>query len=90
MEKRDMILLIEVEDELSRMDKVLEKLAGLGHASGDFVKLDNVYHVIRHNSHSYYLTESEDIEELFFSILTDKNKSVDLRAEILLNGTVRI
>ena len=34
--KKDMALLIEVEDELHNMDKALEQLAGHGHASGDF------------------------------------------------------
>lgn len=42
MERTDMALLIEVEDELHNMDKALEQLAGHGHASGEFVKLDNV------------------------------------------------
>lgn len=41
MEKRDMALLIEVEDELHNMDQVLEQLAGHGHASGEFIKLDS-------------------------------------------------
>ena len=34
MEKKDMALLIEVEDTLADMDEVLEQLAGHGHASG--------------------------------------------------------
>ena len=51
MEKSDLILLIEAEDELHRMDKVLEQLTGQGHADGEFVKLDNVYNVIHNNSH---------------------------------------
>ena len=54
MEKRDMALLIEVEDELDNMDKALEQLAGHGHASGDFIKLDNVFDVIQNNSHACF------------------------------------
>ena len=46
LERKDMALLIEVEDELHNMDKALEQLAGHGHASGDFIKLDNVFDVI--------------------------------------------
>ena len=38
MDQRDMELLIEVEDELDKMDQALEQLAGHGHASGEFIK----------------------------------------------------
>lgn len=82
--KEDMKLLIEVEDELSRMDKVLEQLAGLGHASGVFIKLDNVYDVILHNSHPYY-SNSEETELELFKILINQEKTPAERAEILLN-----
>ena len=41
-----MALLIEVEDTLADIDEVLEQLAGHGHASGEFIKLDNVFDVI--------------------------------------------
>ena len=41
-------------DTLHDMDKALEQLAGHGHASGDFIKLDNVFDVIHRNSHPYY------------------------------------
>ena len=60
MEKRDMALLIEVEDELHNMDQALEQLAGHGHASGEFIKLDNVFDVIHRNSHEYYTVESDE------------------------------
>ena len=56
MNQRDMALLIEVEDELDKMDQALEQLAGHGHASGNFVKLDNVYDVIQHNAHPSYMS----------------------------------
>ena len=46
MDQKDMVRLIETEDEIDRMDKVFEQLAGHGHASGDFIKLGNVYDVI--------------------------------------------
>lgn len=35
MEKKDMALLMEVEDTLDDMDEALEQLTGHGHASGD-------------------------------------------------------
>ena len=92
MEKKDMALLIEVEDEIHNMDKALEQLAGHGHASGEFVKLDNVFNVIYHNSHEYYHDESDKNDnksDLFFHILTSREMTPEERADILLNGTVR-
>ncbi|MCM1499984.1 MAG: hypothetical protein NC124_16100 [Clostridium sp.] len=90
MEKKDMALLIEVEDTLGDMDKALEQLAGHGHASGDFIKLDNVFDVIHRNSHEYYATDEDDRMQLFFQILMSREKSPEERADILMNGTVRI
>ena len=89
MEKKDMVLLIEAEDDLHNMDMALEQLSGHGHASGDFVKLDNVFDVIHRNSHVYYSGNSDEKMEIFFKILMDRDKSPEERAEILLNGTVR-
>lgn len=90
LEKRDMASLIEVEDELRNMDRVLEQLAGHGHASGEFIKLDNVFDVIHRNSHEYYTGQSDEIMQLFFQILMSREISPEERAEILMNGTVRI
>ncbi len=90
MEKKDMALLIEVEDELQNMDQALEQLAGHGHANGDFIKLDNVFDVIVHNSHEYYNNQSEEIGQLFFHILMNREMPPEERAEILMNGTVRL
>ncbi len=53
-------------DTLHDMDKALEQLAGHGHASGDFIKLDNVFDVIHRNSHPYYTEQSDERMELFF------------------------
>lgn len=90
LEKKDMALLIEVEDELHNMDKALEQLAGHGHASGDFIKLDNVFDVIHRNSHEYYTVESDERMQLFFQILMSRDMTPEERADILMNGTVRI
>lgn len=90
MKKKDMALLIEVEDELLNMDKALEQLAGHGHASGDFIKLDNVFDVIHHNSHEYYTEQSDERMQLFFQILMSREMSPEDRADILMNGTIRI
>lgn len=88
MDKADMALLIEVEDELYSMDKALEQLAGHGHASGEFIKLDNVFDVIYRNSHTVYSGNPEEGQELFFRILMSREMSPEERADILMNGTV--
>lgn len=89
MTKEDMALLIEVEDTLADMDRVLEQLAGQGHANGVFIKLDNVFEVIYRNSHEIYAESPEEGQELLFKILMDRNLSPEQRADILINGTVR-
>lgn len=88
MEKRDMALLIEVEDELHNMDQVLEQLAGHGHASGEFIRLDNVFDVIQNNSHACFSKESEESMQAFFDIMQRREMSPEKRAEILMNGIV--
>ena len=90
MDKKDMASLIEVEDTLHDMDKALEQLAGHGHASGDFIRLDNVFDVIHRNSHEYYASDAEDRMQLFFQILMNRERLPEERADILMNGTVRI
>ena len=89
MEKRDMALLIEVEDELHNMDQVLEQLAGHGHASGEFTRLDNVFDVIYRNSHEVYSENQEEGQELFFQILINRDMTPEQRAEILMNGAAQ-
>ncbi|RKI38481.1 hypothetical protein D7V86_19570 [bacterium D16-51] len=87
MDQKDMMRLIETEDEINQMDKVFEQLAGYGHASGDFIKLDNVYDVIQHNAHPAY-SGSEEADLKFIEILYDRKRTPDERAEILLRGKV--
>lgn len=89
MERTDMALLIEVEDELHNMDKALEQLAGHGHASGDFDKLDNVFEVICRNSHEYY-NESDESTELLYQILRSRELTPEERADILMNAKMRV
>lgn len=90
MEKGDMAKLIEVEDELHNMDKVLEQLAGHGHASGDFIKLDNVFDVIQNNSHACFSGVSEEAMQSFFDIMQRRDMSAEQRADILMKGTVKM
>ena len=92
MERTDMALLIDYEEDIHNKNNALEQLAGHGHASGEFVKLDNVYNVIYHNSHEYYHDESDqndDKSDLFFHILTSREMTPEERADILMNGTIR-
>ena len=90
MEKKDMALLIEVEDTLEDMDETLRQLTGYGHANGEFIKLDNVFEVIYRNSHTVYSGNPEEGQELFFQILMSRNLTPEQRADILMNGTVRM
>lgn len=91
MKKKDMALLIGAEDALADMDKVLEQFTGYGHAEGDFIKLDNVFKVILRNSHKYYSGGNpDDRMPLFLSVLGCRDKTPEERADILMNGTVRI
>ena len=90
MEKKDMALLIEVEDTLEDMDETLAQLTGHGHANGEFIKLDNVFEVIFRNSHTVYSGNPEEGQELFFQILMSRNLTPEQRADILMNGTIRM
>lgn len=90
MEKKDMAKLIEVEDELHNMDKALEQLAGHGHASGEFTKLDNVFDVIQNNSHACFSSTSEETMQAFFDIMQDRDRTPEQRADILMNGLVQM
>lgn len=81
--------MIEVEDTLDDMDKALEKFAVHGHASGEFIKLDNVFDVIYRNSHEVYLENQEEGQDLFFQILINREMTPEQRAEILMNGTAQ-
>lgn len=90
MDKKDMALLIEVEDELYNMDQALEQLAGHGHASGEFIKLDNVFDVIQNNSHACFSGVSEEAMQSFFDIMQRRDMSAEQRADILMKGTVKM
>ena len=76
MTKKDMTLLIEAEDAINDMDRVLVSLTSMGHSDGLFHKMDNVYEVIMNNSHEYYQKakkeNDEDIESLFYHIVNNQ------------------
>lgn len=62
------------------MDKALEQLAGHGHASEEFIKLDNVFDVIQNNSHECFSKESEESMQAFFDIIQSWEMSPEDRA----------
>lgn len=88
MEKKDMALLIEVEDELHNMDMALEQLAGHGHASGEFIKLDNVFDVIQNNSHECLSGGPDETIQVFFDIMQDRDRTPEERTDIFLRGVL--
>lgn len=90
MKKKDMALLIEAQDTLDDMDRLLERFTGYGHSEGDFIKLDNIFEVIHNNSHKYYSENSEEKMQLFLTILMCRDKTAEERADILINGTIRM
>ena len=94
MDKKDMTLLIEAEDAINDMDRLLVQLTSMGHSEGMFNKMDNVYEVIMNNSHEYYQKAKKEnndkIENLFYYIVNNQELLAKERAEILLNGSVRV
>lgn len=88
MEKQDYISLIEVADDYEQLDLTLKKITGVGHGSGTFTKLDNIYEVLLRNSHPSY-SENDEAESLFYTILSDSNRTANDRADILIKGTIR-
>ena len=83
MDKRDYIDLIVVVDELENMDKAFQLLTGFGHSEGTYKDLDKVYDVLQRHS-KYYNEEDEHMNDVFFIILSDKSKSAEERANLLI------
>ena len=94
MDKKDIELLIEAEDAINNMDRVLVQLTSMGHSEGMFNKMDNVYEVIMNNSHEYYQKAKKEnndkIESLFYYIVNNQELLAKDRAEILLTGSVKV
>lgn len=87
MTQEDMIIMVEVADSLREMDLELIRLTGKGHSTGEFVRLNNIYKVIKHNIHSSYknLTE-EEMDKVLMEILDNEELSIEERAYLLLEG----
>lgn len=87
MDRKDFMMLIEAQDALENMDKILHELTGCGHGSGEFIALDNVYEVIRNNSQTEY-RNTERGEEEFLAILLNQRTPTDVRADLLMEREV--
>lgn len=82
MQERDMILLLELVDDLLRLNEAIKKLGGLGYQER-FQKLDNVYEVLKNNS---VFADCEDEEEIrkFYDIVDKLSETPKRRVKILL------
>ena len=87
--KEDYIALIEISDDYEKLDSALKAITGVGHGSGTFTNLDNLYEVLLRNANECYSKDGEEAEFLFYCLLEDTRRSPEERADILMNGTVR-
>ena len=90
MDKKDMALLIEAEDAINDMDRLLVQLTSMGHSDGLFNKIDNVYEVIMNNSHEYYQKAKKENNDKIESLFYYQELLAKDRADILLTGSVKV
>ena len=83
MDRRDYIDIIKAADELDNMDEALKMLTGYGHEEGSFKDIDKIYDVLQRNS-KYYNEDDDAMSEQFFDIVSDKSKSIEERADLLM------
>lgn len=87
MTREDMILLIEAENDLQELDWMLETITGLGYANGKFIHLDNIYEVLRNNSHSFYRElPEEESDAVLYAIIENRDMTMEERVDLLLSG----
>jgi hypothetical protein len=79
MQEQDMLLLLEVEENIQKLNDILQMLTGLGYSEGILQKLDNVYEVIQNNSVSFYRNSDKD----FFDLMNDRELTIEKKCEIL-------
>lgn len=82
MQERDMILLLELVDDLLRLNEAIKNLGGLGYQER-FQKLDNVYEVLKNNS---VFVDCEDEEEMrrFYEIVDELRETPKRRVIMLM------
>lgn len=86
IQERDMILLLELVDDLLRLNEAIKNLGGLGYQER-FQKLDNVYEILKNNS---VFVECEDDEEIrrFYEIVDNVSEFTTERMKILLRKEI--
>ena len=85
--KENMVKLIKVEDAIAEIAEAFSEIWGVSYnPRGMYGKLDLVNEIIKSNSHQSFQAEDDKTFETFMGILYDKEKSVEERAEMLLNG----
>lgn len=77
-----MTMLIEVVDELQKLNEISKVLGGLGYHE-NFGKLNNVFDIILLES-IFCGCETDEQMRMFYEIVEDRNKTPTERAEILL------
>ena len=83
MKERDMILLLELVDELLRLNEAIKDLGGLGYQER-FQKLDNVYEVLKNNSVFADCEEDEEMRK-FYEIVDELSETPKRKADVLLS-----
>lgn len=86
MQERDMILLLELVDDLLRLNEAIKHLGGLGYQER-FQKLDNVYEVLKNNS-VFVKCEDDEGMRRFYEIVDEVSKLPTERLEILLRKEI--
>lgn len=88
MTREDYCALIEVSDAITQLDVGFEALFGVGHSGGNLGGFDKIYDVLLHYADEYYHADRAEVWILFNQILADTNKSIDERADILIQGMI--
>ncbi len=79
MKKKEMIMLIEMVDELLRLDEAFKNLNNMGYQE-KYPNLDHVYDILR--IHSVFKDRKEDLE--FYVVVEAVNETPETRAKILM------
>ncbi len=83
MLKKELILLVEVVDELLRLDVAIKNLGGLSYQE-QFCHLDNVYEIIKGNS-IFANCVNEEQEMMFYNIVEELSETPEKRVERLIS-----
>lgn len=82
MKRKDLLLLIEVIDDLLRLNDAFKALGGSGYRE-QFPYIDNVYEVIKNYSVYAHCTD-EEREILFYRIVEEVSETPNRRLDVLV------